>query len=180
MDAEDDLELFRQAVAGIQPLPQDKTVLGNPEKPPPRRRAQPATWREPLAGLTLQPLAFGEALSYAVANVERRHLRLLKNGLLEPEAEVDLHGMSVAEAKQVLADFLDFCTASRLVCVRIVHGKGVRSPGQRPQLKSLVNQLLRLHPQVAAFCSALPRDGGTGAAYVLFTPHSAPPALDRF
>ena len=54
-----------------------------------------------------------------------------------------------------------------LRCAHIIHGKGYRSGERQPVLKRKVNYWLRLRPDVLAFCSATPRDGGTGAVYVL-------------
>ncbi len=51
--------------------------------------------------------------------------------------------------------------------MRIIHGKGYRSGARGPLLKIAVNLWLRRHPDVMAFTSARPIDGGTGAVYVL-------------
>ena len=81
--------------------------------------------------------------------------------------ELDLHGMTVAEARPMLAEFIADSRQQRLRCVRIIHGKGFRSASAQPVLKGLVNNWLRQHDGVLAFCSARPADGGTGAVYVL-------------
>jgi DNA-nicking Smr family endonuclease len=52
-------------------------------------------------------------------------------------------------------------------CLRIVHGKGLRSGASGPVLRQLVNGVLRRTAQVLAFTSARQVDGGTGALYVL-------------
>ena len=52
-------------------------------------------------------------------------------------------------------------------CVRIVHGKGLRSGHRGPVLKGVVSALLRNTGAVLAYVSARPVDGGTGALYVL-------------
>jgi DNA-nicking Smr family endonuclease len=52
-------------------------------------------------------------------------------------------------------------------CVRVIHGKGLRSNERLPVLKNLVSHLLRQIPAVMAFVSARQNDGGTGATYVL-------------
>ena len=51
--------------------------------------------------------------------------------------------------------------------MRIVHGKGLSSPGKIPVLKPRVNHWLAQRDEVLAFVSTPPRDGGTGAIYVL-------------
>jgi DNA-nicking Smr family endonuclease len=56
---------------------------------------------------------------------------------------------------------------SGYTCVRIVHGKGLRSGPNGPVLKQRVDQWLRRFEAVLAFVSARQADGGTGAVYVL-------------
>jgi len=94
-------------------------------------------------------------------------MRRLRRGYYRVEAELDLHGLIVAEAKRELRDFLARCIARQQRCVRIIHGKGLGSGPRGPVLKQAVNVILRRTENVVAFCSANPRDGGTGAIYVL-------------
>jgi DNA-nicking Smr family endonuclease len=54
-----------------------------------------------------------------------------------------------------------------MTCVRIIHGKGLRSRHKGPVIKTKVNTWLRQRDDILAFCSARPVDGGTGAIYVL-------------
>jgi len=92
-------------------------------------------------------------------------MRKLKRGQFDIEDELDLHGMRVKEAGQTLESFLSKCSNHGRRCVRIIHGKGLRTGGS--VLKENVAQWLRLRSDVVAFCSAQPNDGGTGAVYVL-------------
>lgn len=91
----------------------------------------------------------------------------LQRGAIAVELELDLHGLRVVEAQEVLAQFLAECRRRRTRCALIVHGKGFRSDGRQPVLKQKVNYWLRLRQEVLAFCSARRQDGGTGAVYVL-------------
>jgi DNA-nicking Smr family endonuclease len=75
--------------------------------------------------------------------------------------------MTVAEAKHALRMFLVSALESQVHCVRIIHGKGLRSGQRGPVLKNTVSALLRRTGAVLAFVSARPVDGGTGAVYVL-------------
>ena len=79
---------------------------------------------------------------------------------------IDLHHMDVATAKTVLLDFIEHSLKRRRSCVRIVHGKGLRSR-HLPRLKLMTGRVLRKHPRVIAFASCRPIDGGTGATNVL-------------
>jgi DNA-nicking Smr family endonuclease len=83
------------------------------------------------------------------------------------EAELDLHGLTLAKAEPTLSQFLEQCQEQKIRCVRIIHGKGWGSRDNKPVLKSKLNHWLRQSDAVLAFCSATIEDGGTGALYVL-------------
>jgi DNA-nicking Smr family endonuclease len=108
-----------------------------------------------------------EALFFARGGLQTRLLRQFKRGDLRPEAQLDLHGKTIAEAGTLLANFLETAQAAGLRCICVVHGKGHRSAEGRPVLKTQINQWLRDSPAVLAFSSAQPRDGGMGAVYTL-------------
>lgn len=94
-------------------------------------------------------------------------MRKLARGGYSVQAEIDLHGMTVAEARERLSDFIEHSVLANNMCVRIVHGKGLGSGDRGPVLKSAVNRWLRRWDRVLAFVSARQVDGGTGAIYVL-------------
>ena len=98
----------------------------------------------------------------------RSVLRKLKRGQFAIEAEIDLHGLGRHAAHDALAPVPATTACCRgLRCVRVIHGKGLRSGPGGPVLKHVVNHWLRKFENVAAFASARPVDGGTGAVYVL-------------
>jgi len=112
-------------------------------------------------------LETGEHLSYAAPGVQRTVLRKLKSGKYAIQAELDLHGMTLAVAKAELGAFLLECQHRRLLCVRIIHGKGRKQADKAPRMKPAVNQWLQSNKKILAFCSARSNDGGTGAVYAL-------------
>ena len=83
------------------------------------------------------------------------------------DGEIDLHGMTGAEAREALRVFIAEATARRMTCVRVIHGKGRRSGPRGPVLKNVVNLWLQRSDDVLAFGSARTVDGGSGAVYVL-------------
>lgn len=171
-----DVQAFRDAMQGVKPLAATATrVVPTPRKPrQPRRKAAAVTPGADLdvampllstaSGAAIAP---GEALLHRRPGVRDQVLRRLRRGLFPVEAELDLHGLSQSVARTLTAAFIDSACASNLRCVRIIHGKGMRSGARGAVLKSALNELLRRHPDVMAFSSARPIDGGTGAAYVL-------------
>ena len=145
---------------------------------PPRRRPKPvarfsrADDRRALeeslhADIDEIEQASGDALSFRRDGVGRRTLRKLARGSFAVQAEIDLHGLTVAEAKPRLARFIEHCARDGKRCVRVVHGKGLGSGERGPVLKPSVNSWLRRFRTVIAFVSARQVDGGTGAVYVL-------------
>jgi len=112
-----------------------------------------------------------EELSFRRDSVSNQVFRRLKRGDFAIEAEIDLHGMRVAEARRELQDFLRECIARGIRSVRIVHGKGRRSGPDGPILKPSVYHWLSIWDEVVAYASAQPRHGGNGAVYVLLQRH---------
>jgi DNA-nicking Smr family endonuclease len=94
-------------------------------------------------------------------------LKKLRRGYFGVDAEIDLHGLTGYDAKRQLLHFLHNSVQDGCRCVHIVHGKGYRSQDNLPVIKNELNQWLRQHKDVQAFCSASPKDGGTGAVFVL-------------
>lgn len=166
----DDRELFRKFVGEIQPLKSNRIHIKNNNKPKPvpkKRVHEPEPGQGNPQFEILTNLSISDSLCYVGPGLQKRVLRRLKRGYFEIEAELDLHGLTAREAKRLLANFLNRCTADRLRCIHIIHGRGYRSSGQIPILKNKLNLWLRQHLQVLAFCSSSPADGGTGAVYVL-------------
>jgi DNA-nicking Smr family endonuclease len=173
-DAGEAARLFRDAMRGVKPLAGAAPVAGAP-KPRPRARFtradRAAVLKESLGAEPPDPaLAGGEALVYQRPGVQPSVVRRLRRGEYRVEREIDLHGMTVAEAKQALRQFLIDALCAHVRCVRIVHGKGLRSGHRGPVLKAAVSAILQRTGAVLAYVSARPADGGTGAVYVLLSP----------
>jgi DNA-nicking Smr family endonuclease len=83
------------------------------------------------------------------------------------QAEIDLHGMTTAQAHDGLADFLLEARNQGLRCVRVIHGKGLTSPNREPVLKGKVRRWLGQWDDVLAYCEAPRHAGGGGAVVVL-------------
>ncbi|MGF1612833.1 MAG: Smr/MutS family protein [Gammaproteobacteria bacterium] len=168
---DEDVTLFRRAVGPVIPLPQQKIAPTHPLPSPyphQTRRDQQNVLIESLSSL---PNAFdaqtGDELAFIRPGLQHKLLRKLRRGHFSVGAELDLHGMTVPVAQFELSGFLRKARAQSVRCVRIIHGKGLRSHQGRPVLKLNLDRWLRLRDEVIAFTSARPVDGGTGAVYVL-------------
>jgi DNA-nicking Smr family endonuclease len=94
----------------------------------------------------------------------------LRAGHWSIQRQLDLHGLRIDEAREALGEFLRHAHKAGIRCVRVVHGKGLGSPGKAPVLKSRVQRWLVQKNEVLAFVQARPVDGGAGALVVLLVP----------
>lgn len=170
--SDDDLTLFREAIADARPLRHDR--VSDPGK---RREARARMRRLDDKAVLAESLSAdieaiewrnGDGLRYRRPEVGERTLRKLARGGYRMDAELDLHGYTVKEARVVLREFIADCDHFGWRCVRIIHGKGLGSGHRGPRLKGSVDAWLRKLDSVAAFVSARQVDGGSGAVYVLF------------
>ncbi|RDI98302.1 SMR domain protein [Dyella solisilvae] len=168
---DDDARLFREAIGDVTPL---DPVAPPPASPKPEPRAHMFEADEEAVPGELLDMAFdptllevGEELSYLRDGYPPKLLRQLKRGQFSIQDDIDLHQMNAAAAQACIADFLVEAKQRGFHCVRIVHGKGLRSRAAGPVLKALTDRLLRRRDDVVAFASARPMQGGTGAVVVL-------------
>ena len=118
-----------------------------------------------------------DALSFRRRGIGIDVVRKLRRGVWVLQDEIDLHGLRSDAARERVAEFVRSSARAGLRCIRIVHGKGLGSPGREPVLKAKVKSWLVQRSEVLAFTHARPADGGHGALIVLLKPaprHGAP------
>lgn len=127
-----------------------------------------------LPGHDLAPSP-AEALANQPIRMDHKTHRQMSRGKLRPEAKLDLHGMTLAEAGPELARFILSCHARGLRLVLVITGKGSRDgiegplPVRRGALRHQVPHWLHTAPLSHAVQQVAPahlRHGGTGAYYV--------------
>ena len=163
---------FGELVGKVRPLVHNTIAPQRARTPPRRRPAAPETSASKLTPAA--PVLLGSdshdaaaASDYHRPGLQNSVLRKLRRGHYPVQDELDLHGLTVSAAGVRLGDFLNYARGQRLSCVRIIHGKGLSSPGKSPVLKPQVARWLRAHDGVLAFTPARRDDGGSGAMYVL-------------
>ena len=169
---DDDATLFRDAIGRVRPLARERDALPDRPRPAPepeQSRLDEARVRGELLTHAIDPgaIELGDEISYLRQGQPSGLLQKLRRGQFSVRAEIDLHEMSVKVAREAVRQFLDDCRRHDELCVRIVHGKGLRSKAQGPVLKQMTDTLLRHRGDVLAFTSARPAQGGTGAVIVL-------------
>ena len=112
----------------------------------------------------LSPLVMGRS-----GDVDGRTLDKLRRGKLRPQARLDLHGLTQEEAHRALVTFMADAQSAGTRCVLVVTGRGRLSEGGGVLLNETPNWLNSpaIRSRVLAFTTAQPRDGGSGALYVL-------------
>ncbi|MBA2675753.1 Smr/MutS family protein [Ramlibacter sp.] len=171
-----DATLFARAAGKVEPLrPNGRVLLANdPPAPIPVQRQlddqrvlKEAISDEFDAGTLLD---VDDAMSFRRPGVGTDVTRKLRRGEWSIQGEIDLHGLRREDAREALAGFVRESYRTGLRCVRVVHGKGLRSPGKTPVLKGKVHSWLIQKNEVLAFVQARGDEGGAGAVVVLLKP----------
>ena len=165
--------LFAITVGAVAPIKRGAS-------PAPARQRTPAVARQRQrdeAAVLVESLGDGfdvetlldtdDTLSFHRTGVGVDVVRKLRRGVWVLQGELDLHGLRRDEARERVREFLHSASRRGLRCVRIVHGKGLGSPGREPVLKDKVRRWLVQTSDVLAFVQARASEGGSGALVVL-------------
>lgn len=172
---EDDLSAFHAEMVDVTPFQHENKALTGRSKrrsdfvDESRRQSAVLNKRQDCNHLDLdhvQRVGPGDRLEWKRTGVQEGVYRKLRLGKLPIEASLDLHHMTVAQAREAVFRFLYSCQQANLRTVVITHGKGSQSP-EPAKLKSYVSHWLQQLPSVLAFHSTQAMHGGTGAVYVL-------------
>ena len=174
---DEDRDLLAREMAGVKPLKQKKADLPTtrptlPEFTLRRRRLEAATEVEEaadgLSDMHLVAIDPEEYIEFMRPGLQHSKLNKLRNGQLTVQYQLDLHGFTYEDARDMVVSFIRFCHKNHYSSVRIIHGKSRRNWREK-SMKGYVNAWLKQIPEVLGFASCLPADGGTGAVYVLLS-----------
>jgi DNA-nicking Smr family endonuclease len=166
-------QLFTHSIGPIARLKPNDRVIRQTQAPStqPQQRQQDerAVLRESISDdfdvETL--LETDEALSFRQAHIGSDVVRKLRRGHWSLQGQIDLHGLRTDDAREALSTFIQRALKQDWRCVRVVHGKGLGSPGKTPVLKVKALRWLAQRKDVLAFVQARACDGGAGALIVL-------------
>jgi len=169
-------ELFARAAGKVQPLPDKRRAKIDKALPPPipvqTQLDEQSVLLESISDdfdvTTL--LDTDDALSFRRPGIGADITRKLRKGEWTIQRELDLHGLRREGAREALGAFVRECMKAGIRCVRVIHGKGLGSPGKEPVLKAKVQGWLVQKNEVMAFVQARPTQGGAGALVVLLRP----------
>lgn len=170
-----DDDLFASEMSGVKPLnrdPRERLVKPDRTDSAVRRQAavmSPARSDNCLSDDGIPPLEAWCLLEFKRPGIQNGVYRKLRLGHYEIEARLDLHRMTVSEARAEVWSFFKEARRLGLRTLLITHGKGLGNKEKSGSgvLKGYVNHWLKDIEDVQAFHSAQPQHGGTGAAYVL-------------
>ena len=166
--SDDDRQLFRDSVGEVteiqydQHQPRPKSI----EPRPVQTEKDEKRVMQELTSHQYDPaeIETGEELLYLHQGLRPKVIRQLRRGHFSIQDEFDLHGLNIETARKVIHEFLEHAQKRNYGCVKIIHGRGLRSPGE-PVLKSAVARWLSgpFSKYVLAFATAQASDGGLGA-----------------
>jgi DNA-nicking Smr family endonuclease len=167
---------FRAAVGAVTPLAiKQRVEHDRPPHPPVAHKRLEDDQQVLIASVSdefeIDTLLHTDAeLSFRRPGIGPDVLRKLRRGEWVIQDHLDLHGLRVDEARELLGQFLREALRRGLRCVRVVHGKGLGSKDRQPVLKGKARVWLAQRDEVIAFCQARPAEGGSGALVVLLRP----------
>jgi len=168
--------LFAATVGAVVPLKKNATPALVRTPPPAlarqRQRDEAAALAESISDAfdVESLLETDDTMSFRRRGIGIDVVRKLRRGVWVLQDEIDLHGLRSDAARERLAEFVHDSARAGLRCIRVVHGKGLGSPGREPVLKAKVKSWLAQRGEVLAFTHARPADGGHGALIVLLKP----------
>jgi DNA-nicking Smr family endonuclease len=171
--AQRERDAFALAVGPVTPIKRHSRAAPTRPAPQPlplqRQKDEAAVLREALSDEfdVESLLETDEALSFLRTGVGPDVLRKLRRGVWVTQGQIDLHGLTREEAREALVAYVRQAARRGQRCLRVVHGKGIGSPGRQPVLKGKVRAWLVQCGQVLAFTQARGHDGGAGALIVL-------------
>ena len=161
--------LFLAEMGGVTPLKPDNKIKLKKKPEKPFRQHHDEDHNYAIDDVFSSAEIIGDCpdiLSFSRSGLQHKVLKKLRQGKHPIEHALDLHGLTVEQARGELLEFLGECEAAGVRHAIIVHGKGFRSK-DKPVIKPMVNRWLRAADIVLAFHTAQPKDGGSGAVYVL-------------
>ncbi len=168
-----DEEIFLDAMAGVKEIRKFREI--SPKKPP-GIKSRPVQKEDTLDILRqivngereIRLSDTGEYMEWISPNIRKDIARRLHQGDFSVQDYIDLHGMTLSEAEEALFLFFREAIKKRLFCVKVIHGRGLRSP-RGPVLKEALKRWLHgvFRKWVLAYATANDRDGGLGATYII-------------
>jgi DNA-nicking Smr family endonuclease len=171
---EDDEHILSKAMKGVKTIPQ-KGRRVRAKKDVPLVGHSPDTAQDMLLksiladSKTINVTNLPEYMEGYQEGINLLVMEKLRNGEFAVQQVIDLHGLSIESARETFEFFLSEAIKKGLKCVKVIHGRGLKSK-RDPIIKDYVKTwiLRAMHRKwITAFSNAVMQDGGPGATYIL-------------
>lgn len=173
VEVRSDEEIFREAMSDVREITEFRNILpGSPSNPQPIRSQKDDSLdvlSDIVKGKTKIRLSdTAEYIEWVRPRIRKDIAEKLHRGEFSVQDSIDLHGMTLVEAEEALSCFFRRAIQKRLFCVKVIHGRGLRSP-QGPVLKDAMKRFLHrsFSKWTLAYATAKHSDGGLGATYII-------------
>lgn len=167
-----DEEIFREAMADVREIREFRAMP--PKKPP---AYTPSPRKDDTLDILRQIVDrekkikisdTGEYMEWTNPKIRKDISEKLHQGCFSVQDYIDLHGMTLTEAEEAFSSFIRHAVKHHLFCIKVIHGRGLRSP-RGPVLKTALERWLQgtFRKWVLAYTTAKDCDGGLGATYVI-------------
>ena len=165
---------YEQEFPGIKKLDQEKAytkspstqITSNPSKIEAIASEEASSVPDiPIKAMHNEHIDPEAILAYFQIGLQAKMRKQLKQGNIQIQDRCDLHGYSLDEAQHITHHFLENAFNNHHRSLLLITGKGAHSNDMT--IKSMMHQWLRSHPLVLAYHTAQPKDGGTGALYII-------------
>jgi len=171
---QDERFVYAEAMEGVQQISHDKALI---RRPAPTKIRCTTTIEDPQQLLEeavrdkrkLNVTNMPEYMEGYAEGINPMTLDKLKNSEFSIQKTLDLHGFSLEDAQKTFEEFITDSIKNGLNCVKVVHGRGLKSrnvPVLKDNLKSWIIRAIN-RKWVTAFSSARMCDGGPGATCIL-------------
>ena len=171
---QDERFVYAEAMEGVQQISHDKALI---RRPAPTKIRCTTTIEDPQQLLEeavrdkrkLNVTNMPEYMEGYAEGINPVTLDKLKNSEFSIQKTLDLHGYSLEDAQKTFEEFITDSIKNGLNCVKVVHGRGLKSrnvPVLKDNLKSWIIRAIN-RKWVTAFSSARMCDGGPGATCIL-------------
>jgi len=173
VETKSDEEIFQDAMSDVREIKEYRKLQA--KKPPKIKRIRIPQddsldlLKQIIDGrrkITLSDTA--EYIEWVHPRIRKDVARRLHGGNFSVQDYIDLHGMNLPEAEAALKFFLTEAARKGLFCVKVIHGRGLRSPRGPVLKKAMVRWLHTSFSRwISAYSTAKDCDGGLGATYII-------------
>jgi DNA-nicking Smr family endonuclease len=164
---------FSEIMKDVKALEQEKNRVGAVKQPLPIRLPEAEDLEDILEDVIersgFNVVNLPEYMEGYVEGINPLTLEKLRAGEFSVQASLDLHGYAIDVAQELFEAFIHKAAGSGFACIKVIHGRGLKSKGEPVLKERLKEWILRaMHRKwVLAFASCKMCEGGPGATCIM-------------